>query len=319
MKSHLFIKSSHIIFLKAWSKGDVYRIKLIFIFNNRQATKYLSRVCFFALFVISQSNVFSQCDIPGYTFGGNYNGHSYYISECFATWTTAKALAESVGGHLATISDANENSFAVEMVDHTCVWDYAWIGLTDEVVEGVFVWVTGEPLIYQNWANPGGPEEDYTEVYSSFYGGNWGSYESPPVVGIYIVEFESLTCDCDNPSYAGYSSSISVCSNAVPFDLIGLLRMCGDPDPGGTWSPALASGGNIYDPAIDGSGTFIYAVSSSGCPDDTASITIDVIDAETLIISGVPATICESNNPINLPTNTRWHFRVLVRSWSNRQ
>ena len=126
------------------------------------------------------------CEIPGYTFGGNYNGHSYYISESFTSWTEAKALAESIGGHLATISDANENAFVVGIVDFTCFLDYAWIGLSDEDVEGTFVWVTGEPLIYTNWApgNPGGSQQDYTEIYSSFYGGTWGDYESPPRCGL---------------------------------------------------------------------------------------------------------------------------------------
>ncbi len=34
----------------------------------------------------------------------------------------------------------------------------SWIGLTDELNEGAFVWVTGEPLIYMNWA-PGEPND----------------------------------------------------------------------------------------------------------------------------------------------------------------
>jgi hypothetical protein len=36
---------------------------------------------------------------------------------------------------LATISDANENAFVVGIVDYARVWDYAWIGLSDEVVK----------------------------------------------------------------------------------------------------------------------------------------------------------------------------------------
>jgi hypothetical protein len=75
--------------------------------------------------------------------------------------------------------------------------------------------------------------------------------------------------------YAGQDNSITVCNNASPFDLT--EEIGGNPDPGGTWSPTLASGGNIYDPAIDGSGSFTYTVSSSDCPSDAAIVTVDVI------------------------------------------
>jgi hypothetical protein len=56
----------------------------------------------------------------------------------------------------------------------------------------------------------------------------------------------------------------------------------------------LASGGNIYDPAIDGSG--VFTIVSSPIVGDTASVTIDIIAATATNISGVPYTLCESDN-----------------------
>jgi hypothetical protein len=61
--------------------------------------------------------------ITGFTSQTNYNGHSYYRSTSSATWTNAKSNCEAMGGHLATISDANENNFLFN------TWPSGWIGL----------------------------------------------------------------------------------------------------------------------------------------------------------------------------------------------
>ena len=61
--------------------------------------------------------------ITGFTSQTNYNGHSYYRSTSSATWTSAKSNCENMGGHLATISDASENSFLFN------TWPSGWIGL----------------------------------------------------------------------------------------------------------------------------------------------------------------------------------------------
>ena len=61
--------------------------------------------------------------IKGFTSQTNYNGHSYYRSTTSSTWTNAKTACENMGGHLATVSDANENNFLFN------TWPSGWIGL----------------------------------------------------------------------------------------------------------------------------------------------------------------------------------------------
>jgi hypothetical protein len=83
-----------------------------------------------------------------------YLGHQYYLLSP-STWTDAEAAAVGLGGHLVTIDDAFENTFVTSRFGvATGVFASQhdlWIGLTDQVTEGTFVWASGAPLVYQNW------------------------------------------------------------------------------------------------------------------------------------------------------------------------
>ena len=123
--------------------------------------------------------------ITGFTNQQNYNGHSYYRSTGTATWTTARTNCSNMGGHLVTITSSGEQSFLFGL------WPSGWIGLTDEVTEGTWRWVTGESYSYSNW-NSGEPNnagnEDYVQFVSN---GRWNdlpnNYSLP-----YVLEFEYL-------------------------------------------------------------------------------------------------------------------------------
>lgn len=123
--------------------------------------------------------------ITGFTNQQNYNGHSYYRSTGNAFWLTAKSNCEAMGGHLVTVTTSGENSFIYNL------WPSGWIGLTDEVVEGTWRWVTGETYSYTSW-NPGEPNNAGNEDYVQFVGsGKWNdlpnNYSLP-----YVLEFEYI-------------------------------------------------------------------------------------------------------------------------------
>ena len=58
----------------------------------------------------------------GFTSQTNYNGHSYYRSTTSTFWSNAKTACEAMNGHLATVSNAAENSFLFN------TWPSGWIG-----------------------------------------------------------------------------------------------------------------------------------------------------------------------------------------------
>jgi len=122
--------------------------------------------------------------ITGFTSQTNYNGHSYYRSTTSMTWTSAKVACENMGGHLVTMNSAAENNFVFQ------TWPSGWIGFNDEVVEGQWRWVTGEPVTYTNW-NPGEPNNAGNEDYAQFVGG--GRWNDLPNVSLpYVIEFEYI-------------------------------------------------------------------------------------------------------------------------------
>ena len=87
----------------------------------------------------------SEAEAQGYKF---YGGHTFKYYSDALTWTAAKAACEALGGHLATSTSADKNTFLT-----TLTTSEAWLGGTDKAEEGVWQWVTGETWNYTNWAS----------------------------------------------------------------------------------------------------------------------------------------------------------------------
>jgi hypothetical protein len=97
----------------------------------------------------------------------SYGGHTYALTNNAEPWLTAEAEAVTQGGHLVTINNAAEESWLSTTFGTT---NQLYIGFTDQAVEGTWVWISGEPVTYTNWAS-GEPNnftgEDYA-VMNSF-------------------------------------------------------------------------------------------------------------------------------------------------------
>jgi hypothetical protein len=130
---------------------------------------------------------------------GKFNGHWYYTSTETATWQNAKIACANIAGgngHLVTITSAEENEFM--LVSEGAYW----IGCTDEAVEGIWVWITGEPFIYTNWANGEPNNNGIGEDYGEMFGSNstpsrtWndgGEPQNQTLVHQYFLEIEPLS------------------------------------------------------------------------------------------------------------------------------
>jgi Lectin C-type domain len=108
------------------------------------------------------------------------NQHTYLVTPwaSAADYHASKAFARTLGGYLASINDAAEQNYVfAKFADPTTS---RWIGLSDQAVEGTYVWDSGEPLTYQHWdvfePNNATVGEDYVQMLPS---GLWNDNVSP--------------------------------------------------------------------------------------------------------------------------------------------
>lgn len=100
-----------------------------------------------------------------------WNGHKYKVFNERLSWHDAKKRCEEMGGHLVIIENEKEQLAIVDLlvkigiaVDNTNQnWDGVWIGATDEVKDGQWLWVDGSPVLYHNWL-PGEPSNNVGPV-----------------------------------------------------------------------------------------------------------------------------------------------------------
>lgn len=123
-----------------------------------------------------------------------YNDNYYYVSDVEYSWMDAKKFAEQSGGHLVSIGSEGENSFVSGLAGGKRIW----IGLSDELIEGQWRWLSGEPVTYTNWSagEPnnyylGNPGEDATTM--NWVGSAWNDWfhNDPKTKAYVIIEYDS--------------------------------------------------------------------------------------------------------------------------------
>jgi hypothetical protein len=150
----------------------------------------------------------TQWDAPA----GNDHYYQVFFDANFIQWTDAYADAQGRGGYLATITSLQENVFLTSLTLTAQGYLESWIGLTDELNEGVFVWMTGEPLLYQNWA-PGEPNDAWPVVGEDYailsppvdpelnVPGSWNDLPNNPArVKTWIVEWDQQPASVPEPA-----------------------------------------------------------------------------------------------------------------------
>jgi len=109
------------------------------------------------------------------------NGHQYFVIR-IANYQDYTLAAQNIGGYPVVINNAAENTWIhnnlMPLVPTT--FDYAYIGLTDDGIEGDWRWVAGVTDTFTNW-NVGEPNNQSNEDYAAMRRmvGNWNDLPAP--------------------------------------------------------------------------------------------------------------------------------------------
>ena len=130
----------------------------------------------------------------------------YLFCQGLATWSAATGYCQSLGYALATVNDAQENTFLVGRISAHFSGDFAvWLGLSDQSSEGTFSWESGSSITYSNWdGGTSQPDDDGNEDCGSFwsaYGWKWNDTHCTnwlPFICEYSVTDEVNDIDGDN-------------------------------------------------------------------------------------------------------------------------
>lgn len=80
-----------------------------------------------------------------------YNGHSYKLYNDGMTWKEAKIYCESIGGHLVTITDENEQIVVENLLYEKGTKNNYWLGGYKDSNDA-WKWITNESFSYQSWS-----------------------------------------------------------------------------------------------------------------------------------------------------------------------
>jgi serine/threonine protein kinase len=119
-----------------------------------------------------------------------YGGHRYQFINEELLWEEAKAKAESMGGHLATITSKQERDWlhqSLSPLKGTCT--HVFLGGYRAPEGGPWSWITGEPFDMALW--PGNPPKTTTDNHLAYYVGPSGWDDAPPRLKVpFLVEWD---------------------------------------------------------------------------------------------------------------------------------
>lgn len=161
-----------------------------------------------------------------------FAGHRYQFVPGALRWDEAKAKAEAMGGHLATVTSKEENEFIYatfgDKLDPTARASSIWIGGFADAMGQSFKWVTGEPFAFTDWS---AGEPDYSGTSGHPMSGTFGV----------VIKYHAKLNWFDDPlkrdnSKAGFIVEWDDASPSSPasVDLIALADVTKDAE-GGLW------------------------------------------------------------------------------------
>lgn len=211
----------------------------------------------------------------------------YFLNPTQMSGSSAQAFAQTLGANLVSVQSAAENSCILTGLTNLGYGDgdVIWIGFSDEVQEGTFVWYDQAAITYTNWA-PGEPNqsgnEDCTQIYPG--GANPGTWNDLPcntTASKSIIEVN--LCPVVN---AGLD--VEICAGATA-NLQASNTLFGSAPYTYSWSNGPQVQANPVSPATQTT----YIVTTTDRYECTSSDTVTVsVNALPVVSAGADITVC---------------------------
>lgn len=228
----------------------------------------------------------------------------YFINPQFMTGPDAQAYAQSFGTNLISVQSATENSDLINALSNQgFATNVIWIGYSDAISEGNFVWYDGAALAFTNWAlgepNNAG-DEDCTQINPD---GSWNDLNCSGYNSMSVIEVNIC------PQITVINAPIH-----CPFTNVTLSAstLFGSPGYTYTWVQSgtetftnTSTAGNTDNISLTSMGANTFTVLSEdrySCS-QSASIILSLNPTPTITVNNSTTTICEGQQTVTLTAN----------------
>ncbi len=230
----------------------------------------------------------------------------YFYNPNSLTGSSAQQFAESLGANLISVQSAAENTCIGAALASNNFNGVVWIGLTDEINEGTFVWYDGTPVGFTNW-RPGEPnssgDEDCVQIFAD---GSWNDLNCNSGGTSSVIEVSlcpQITASNDTTICNSTSANL-VCSDAT----------FGSPPYNYTWSTSETGQSISVSPTVTTTYT-VRATDRYGCYVEE-DIVVTVVDNITASFTSSnyclgDAVVFTDNSTVTAPDmidNSGWDF-----------
>ena len=137
---------------------------------------------------------------------GNFNGHTYELSEQKKNWNMAKRDAKKRDGYLVVINSSEEQKFLEKILGEAKIRENfcepVWIGFSDEKKEGTWKWANGDKVTFTNWQ--GNQPSNANGMTPENYAVIWQPIDNTPDKG----QWNDLAGDCQLRYFVEYDKEL---------------------------------------------------------------------------------------------------------------
>ncbi len=124
------------------------------------------------------------------------------------------------------------------------------------------------------------------------------TYTVNPTAPCLVADSATVIVNLEQASNAGSDTILDICESEAPVNLLALLGG----DAGGTWSPALSSGTDFFNPAVDEPGVYTYTLlATATCNASQAEVNVTV-NSQLSAGMGGSISLCTNVTAVDLFT-----------------